>query len=88
VSEDGNNTAPVSGDGKKGGLRPGHIVLIVALVVVIIAIIQNWEKARLSFLWWDLDVWVWLLVALSAVLGFAIGWFAHVQRARARRKNR
>ena len=88
MSEDARNEASMSGDGKKGGLRPGLIVLIVALVVVIIAVIQNWEKARLSFLWWDLDMWVWLLVALSAALGFAIGWFAHVQRARARRKQR
>jgi uncharacterized integral membrane protein len=73
---------------KKGGLRPGHVVLIVAAVLVVVAVVQNFEKAQVSFLAWDLNVWLWLIVVISAALGFAIGWFAHVQKARAARKKK
>jgi uncharacterized integral membrane protein len=50
------------------------IVAIVAIVLLVIFAIQNMDETDVDLLFWDLAVPFWVTIAISALLGFVIGW--------------
>ena len=72
---------------KKRGVKPSYVVLIIALILMIIAIIQNSAHAPVKFLWLDGTIWVWLLIALSVLLGAVIGAGVNTVFRRRKRKD-
>jgi len=72
---------------KKRRVKPSYVVLIIALILVIIAIIQNRAGAPVKFLWWDDTIRVWLLIALSVLLGAVIGAGGNMVFRRRKRKD-
>ncbi len=56
------------------GPSPKTIVAIVVVVLLVIFGIQNAESAGISILFWEADLPVWLVIVVSAGLGFVIGW--------------
>ena len=83
----GAGKAPQAPPAHKGGLKPSHIAWIVALVLVAVAITQNHDKTRLSFLWMDGEIGLWLLVVICVALGFVLGYGGHVFYARGHDKD-
>lgn len=49
------------------------IVLILAAVLLLVFAVQNLETAPVNFLGATVDVWVWLLVVASFLLGMLLG---------------
>ena len=49
------------------------IVLILAGVLLLVFAVQNLQTAPVSFLGATVDVWVWLLVVASFLLGMLLG---------------
>jgi len=69
-----------NGDGKGGtvprsGISPRWIVAGVVAVVLLIFALQNSERVDVDFLFFDTQVRVVTVIAISAVLGFLVGWF-------------
>ncbi|HEX9258347.1 MAG TPA: LapA family protein [Acidimicrobiales bacterium] len=73
-SEDGGTSA--SQNVKRFG--PAAILTLVALIFVF----QNTHKAKFEFLFWDLEWATWLILLVTLAVGFLIGWFGHIKRAR------
>ena len=46
----------------------------VVLVLLVIFMLQNRDRANIDFLFWDIEARLWLVIVLAAVLGFVIGW--------------
>ena len=59
---------PLDVDGRTG-LSAGAIATIVGLALLIVFMVQNTERVAVSFLFWDLDSPVWLMVLGAALLG-------------------
>jgi uncharacterized integral membrane protein len=62
----------------KDGGSDGRTKLIVAGVIVLVLLVfigQNTETANVNFLFFDHETALWLVIAISAVLGFVAGWF-------------
>ena len=49
------------------------IVLIVVVVILLVFAVQNLQTAPVNFLGAQIDVWVWLLVTASFLLGMLLG---------------
>lgn len=62
------------------------ILLIVVVVLLLIFVLQNTNEADVNFLFWDASVPLWIVIGISAVLGFVAGWLARRARVRARTK--
>jgi uncharacterized integral membrane protein len=59
-----------------------------AVLLLVIFILQNLDKANIDFLFWDWDVAIALPIAIAAALGFVIGWTVNWLRRRAKRLER
>ena len=59
---------PLDVDGRTG-LSAGAIVTIGGLALLIVFMVQNTERVAVSFLLWDLEWPVWLMVLGAALLG-------------------
>ncbi len=59
---------PLDLDGRTE-LGAGAIATIVGLALLIVFMVQNTERVAVSFLLWDLDSPVWLMVLSAALLG-------------------
>ena len=80
-------------EGATGGrarrLSGGAIAALVGLGLLVVFMIQNTERIRLSFLFWSFIWPLWLLTLVSALVG-ALVWFGvgvmrrHQRRARRR----
>ncbi len=46
----------------------------VLLVLLVIFVLQNRDRANVDFLLWDVNARVWTVIVVAAVLGFAAGW--------------
>lgn len=60
---------------KKPGMRitwRGIVLIIIAFVLVVFAV-QNLDTAQVSFLGMDFDIYVWLIVTVSFLLGMFLG---------------
>ncbi|MEY2989629.1 MAG: hypothetical protein ACO3YU_08870 [Candidatus Nanopelagicales bacterium] len=49
------------------------IVLIIIAVILLVFAVQNLQTAPVNFLGATVDVWVWLLVIASFILGMLLG---------------
>lgn len=49
------------------------VVLIIVGVVLLVFAVQNLQIAKVNFLGAEIDVWVWLLVVGSFLLGMLLG---------------
>ena len=79
------NTTTTAEGRKLGG---GAIASLSGVGLLLIFMIQNTERVRLEFLFWDFTWPLWLLTMASALLG-AIVWFGlGVMRRHRRRKER
>lgn len=46
----------------------------VALLLLVIFVLQNRDRANVDILFWDVDARIWTVIVISAALGFVIGW--------------
>ena len=69
MSSDGGGVQPV-----REGPNPKLIVAGVIAIVLVIFAIQNAEDANISMMFWDLNVPVYVVIAVTALLGFVAGW--------------
>jgi uncharacterized integral membrane protein len=46
----------------------------IAGVLLLVFILQNTNATEVNLLFWDHAMPLWILIAIAAVLGFAIGW--------------
>ncbi len=61
--------------GQKKGMRitwRGIVLIIIAVVLVVFAV-QNLNTAKVSFLGMDFDIFVWVIVTVSFLLGMLLG---------------
>jgi uncharacterized integral membrane protein len=72
---------------RREGMGGKAVVLVVTGILLGIFMLQNLEDANIDFLFWDWDLAIAVVIIVSAVLGFVIGWlFAWMRRrAKARR---
>lgn len=63
------------GEYGREGLSGKTIAALVALVVLLIFVLQNLDRARVHFLFWDVEARLWVVIVIAAALGFLIGWF-------------
>jgi uncharacterized integral membrane protein len=63
------------GEYRREGLSGKTIAAIVALVVLVVFMLQNRDRANVDFLFWDVEARLWVVIVIAAVLGFVIGWF-------------
>jgi uncharacterized integral membrane protein len=79
------STRPPAQGRRLGG---GAIASLSGIGLLVVFMIQNTERVRLEFLFWDFTWPLWLLTMASALLG-AIVWFGlGVMRRHRRRKER
>ncbi len=57
-----------------GGVPWGLITAGIAVLLVVIFVVQNSERAELEFLFFDATLAGWLWVLIVFVLGMAAGW--------------
>jgi uncharacterized integral membrane protein len=57
-------------------VSPRAVLWIVVGVLVVTFILQNTEKARIKFLFIDIESGVWFALIVALVIGAAIGYFA------------
>lgn len=69
---------------KREGPSPKIIVAAIAVILLVIFALQNSDEAGIDFLFLNGRYPLWLVIAVSAVLGFVIGWA--VGRAGGRRR--
>jgi uncharacterized integral membrane protein len=83
----------MGGDGRSDGKDwntskegPGAktIVAIVAAVLIVIFALQNTDESDVDFLVWDAGIPLWVVIVVTAALGFVVGWF--LGRASGRRR--
>jgi uncharacterized integral membrane protein len=67
---DGNGPEPVP----RSGIAPRWIVAGVGALLLIIFALQNAERVDVDFLVFDAQVRVVVVIVVSALLGFAVGW--------------
>ncbi len=79
--------APQSGGGSRGvnGWLIGGGILAALLIVFIV---QNTTDTQFSFLFWSFTLPLWLVLVITALVGFVIGQFALLWRRHKRRKAR
>lgn len=56
-------------EGGRAGISPALIAAIVIAVLVVIFVLQNGQRAKVDFLWMDWRMPIWLVIAISLVLG-------------------
>ena len=49
------------------------VVLIIAGVLLLVFAVQNLQTAQVNFLGGQIDVWVWLIVVVTFILGMVLG---------------
>ena len=93
--EDGTNGGDGRGNDGSGGWverREGPstklIVAGVIVVLLVVFLLQNAEKAKIRFLFLDGTYPLWLLLVVGAALGFAAGWLVAAARGRRRLERR
>ncbi len=55
--------------------KPKLIIGIVLLVLVLVFIVQNTSVVTVEFLFWGFPISRALLIFLTAITGFVVGWF-------------
>jgi uncharacterized integral membrane protein len=67
---------------RREGPSPKLIVAGIVVVVILLFVLQNGERTRISFLFLDGQYPLWILVAVVAALGFLAGWLVAAARRR------
>jgi uncharacterized integral membrane protein len=67
---------------RREGPSPKLIVAGIVVVVILLFVLQNGERARISFLFFDGQYPLWVLLVIVAVLGFVVGWLVSAARRR------
>jgi uncharacterized integral membrane protein len=67
---------------RREGPSPKLIVAAIVVVVILLFVLQNGERARISFLFFDGQYPLWMLLVVVAVLGFIAGWLVSAARRR------
>jgi uncharacterized integral membrane protein len=86
--DDPNDAVPEekpSFDYRREGLGGKGIALVAAGILLVIFFLQNLDDANVDFLFWDWDVALALTIAISAALGFVLGWGGSWLRRRTKR---
>ena len=61
-------------------IQPRHIVIAICLVVLLVFAILNTDEVAVDFVFDTVRAPLVLLIAICALLGFAIGWFVGRRR--------
>ncbi len=59
----------------RSGMSPKWIVAAILAIVLAIFAVQNGERVDVDFLVFDSQVRVVVVIVVSAILGFLVGWF-------------
>jgi uncharacterized integral membrane protein len=73
------------GEYRKEGPSGKLIGAGIGLVLLLIFVLQNTDRADVDFLFLDVTVRIWSVILISAALGFVVGWA--LGRARRGRRN-
>ena len=65
---------------RREGPSPKLIVAGIIVVVILLFVLQNGERTRISFLFLDGQYPLWTLLVVVAVLGFVAGWLVSAAR--------
>jgi uncharacterized integral membrane protein len=72
---------PKVSDGGGGvRLQPRTVAAGVVTILALIFIAQNREEGTIEFLFLDVDVGLWLALAVTFLLGIAVGWLLRRSR--------
>jgi uncharacterized integral membrane protein len=74
--------------GRRARWSAGAIASGTGVAALVAFMVQNTEDVRVSFLWWDFTLSVWLLTLVSALIGAVIWFGMGVLRRHRRRKER
>jgi uncharacterized integral membrane protein len=92
VSAPQNDSTTSAPQGTARKLSGGAIAALTGVVLLLIFILQNTQKADLDFLFWTFTWSLWLLIIVSALLGalvwFGVGVMRRHRRRVARREGR
>ena len=69
---------------RREGMGGKAVVLAVTGILLGIFMLQNLEDTNVDFLIWDWDLAIAVVIVVSAVLGFVIGWLFSWMRRRAK----
>ena len=61
-------------------LSPKLIIALVVIVLLVVFWAQNRNKAKVSFLFFDGHVSVWVVLLIASVAGFIVGWLVRAGR--------
>jgi uncharacterized integral membrane protein len=50
------------------------ILAIAAIAILVVFALQNTDAADIDFLFWDAGVALWIVIGVTAILGFVVGW--------------
>ena len=70
------------GEYRKEGLSGKTIAALVALVVLVLFMLQNRDRANVDFLLWDVEARLWVVIVIAAMLGFVIGFLGRSRRGK------
>jgi uncharacterized integral membrane protein len=78
---DRNSEAP---QGEKSKISPALIAWLVIAILAVVFILQNTKNAKVTFLFWDGTVSIWIVIVIAIVLGVALDrlatWFVRRRR--------
>jgi uncharacterized integral membrane protein len=66
------DTSPAPG--ARRNIEPRTVAAAVVILLVLAFVIQNGEKRTIEFLWFDIDVGLWIALTVTFLLGAAVGW--------------
>ena len=71
---------------KQGGVSPALVVAAIIAVLLIVFIIQNSNDAEVTWLVTDTTTPLWLVIVLSAIVGYVVGQLIEIGLRRRRRR--
>ena len=72
---------------KQGGVSPALVIGGIVAVVLLVFIIQNSNDAEVTWLVTDTSTPLWLVILMSAILGYAVGRLIEIGWRRRRSKS-
>lgn len=69
------STPTPSGSDKALGLLKQYWAPLLIIVLVLVFVLQNTQRTRVTIIGWHVSPPLWLLIAAVALLGVVVGWF-------------
>jgi len=56
-------------------MKPKSLIILIISALILIVMLQNIEGVSIQLLFWQIDIPIILLILLTSVIGFIIGYF-------------